>query len=326
MLALLLDLALVLDCPERVPMKQKAAAPFLEYFSGPHFDWTPIEAHPKHVEMVQLTGSSNAKEVATVLPAVLKLLTRRREGSRHSRPFAVRYSARRYVRGSARTLANAHESLKNLTEARIGSTLLSSPLLEGCMFRYLLRPSDRTQQLASRLQSMPPGGLSSPGLLPLAVLHLRLGDSFMVQHGRNASHASASDVPRARDLAAHYFRDPQALFRCLASYSESHGECMGCAVISDAAVVHRDAVAHLEAPMITPGVPVHTAVSSSRDLANQDNHAKTYLDWWLLARANTIVHSNTSSFTSSAITFRDATALGRSVNVRQDCLRLNYIA
>jgi len=121
--------------------------------------------------------------------------------------------------------------------------------------------------------------------------------------------------------------------RCLKLVSQSQMPvCVGCFVATNAQSVTNTVLEAIDSPTLTPGTPVHLLASPAALISSQVNADKTFLDWWLLARSQTVVAfgynydssgtgvlpAETMSFWSSyavtATKFRDASStLGRSI-------------
>ena len=231
-IAVLLDLALVLDCGNAIPHNRSLRELGAEaFFAGPHFDWHRGERSIPPQNMVTLRTDNrpvNASKVAQVLAAPLRQLLQ-------ARPSAVAYQAVRFVPGSARTLLVADDAFRRHAVQKVGS-VATSVMLDACLFRYLLAPSQRAiDQLANFRLPVAPSGL-----LRLASAHVRLlGDPSMTKNKR------ARTVARTKMISDLYHKSPGSLFQCLRSHSRIPSACLRCAIVTDDAHVEKGARAHL---------------------------------------------------------------------------------
>jgi hypothetical protein len=179
----------------------------------------------------------------------------------------------------------------------------SDHAIGSCLLRYLLAPTPRLQhavRAASGVEVRP------SGLMPLAAMHVRIGDSSFTSHDSTAKWQFRTE--ELRGGLGLFKAHPAAPLECLLRLSErADGRCVSCVVLTDSVHVESCAHAALGAHVTTPGASVHFGASSTTKTADPLNQQRVYLDWFLLAHsAASLQMSPGSTFAGTARQYRAA--------------------
>ena len=178
--------------------------------------------------------------------------------------------------------------------------------LDGCLLRMMLSPKP---ELLDAIREATGGIEPDPAnLMPIAAMHVRLGDAGFAHDGWQYHSWYAANETRRSALDVH----PRAVFDCLERMSgdgvadATSSSCVSCAVVSDSSEVAQCAKAALKHPIITSGSPIHLAASSSTSITD-GNLLKILIDWFILSqsRATILLHSQ-STFAYTAFAYKAA--------------------
>ena len=329
LMGILLDRAVILNCGDDPANPLADHSPLTNLFMGPHFNWTATQK-------LNLTDWALPGRSAGGNPAHSTKLykdTNRPSGhllatGRAGMPSAVRLAGLGFNDMPAWNMLLRFPALVPLAERKLGSALLQTPHLDGCLLRYVLAPMMRLTSAARRATPSTPR--TADGLLHAVALHVRMGDSTF---------APNATWPWQHDTRSHLLRrDPHGAFECLMRASatdpretQSHvagaltralrSECRACILVSDSSWAELCAKTLLEQPILTPGSAWHP--NASPKLPGHTSQMKMYLDWWLLATSDRVLGTHKSSFSESAIRFRGASAPLPSYFDRPDVCRLH---
>ena len=289
--SMITEQALTLHCDDPQIMRSEGgrlvgmAQTVSRFLRGPHFDWNFEWQLPPSAPTVDLyavmsnpdkfawnaSRGSRAKSMHSVFPRRLFQFTKRM-------PYFERYFGSTTAPWIKRKDSN----------------------LDGCLLRYLFAPKPELLRAAHQAT-----GLHSSGgaeLMPLAAMHVRVGDSVFAHDGWRAG---GRWFAAAEMRTSPYDANPAAAFACLARLSDrgapareggrgegGRGEgrggaarCMGCVVVSDSSEVEECARRLLNGPIVTPGHAVHLSASSHQEAHDTTNVRRIFLDWFLLAQS-----------------------------------------
>ena len=314
--------ALTLRCDDEVLMRLeggrdhyaiKIHEPLAHFFASPHIDWNfdlPSNPHRKtvHLAMDQMKPHKWAWNYVGGSRVVTTLATYGRRvllfGQGHAKLFPS------YAMSQMGRLGIQH--------------------LDGCLLRYLLAPRPAMRRAVREATN---ASLRATSLLPIAALHVRHGDSHMMNddtatgvlhrthvglrtHNKSIENnldgrqlAGLWDTARsAKNINPSFLEwNPVAALECLLRLSDRNQGCMGCMVIGDTPWVQRCGQRLFKAPAKFPGRAVHLSASSQAALEDTQNVHRVYLDWFVLAQSEaSILLSPGSTFSSTASSYKKA--------------------
>lgn len=331
-LAILFDRAVILECD--LPDVDAAAATIGDSFSGPYFDWrlplpdipkrrpgaafgdvsersTGTRHHPSSLRTAEPTPSPPFSAEGTPLEVVNAWLQWGDESAADQLPNRIRLVGDYHDFKFNSFMLNRHDIFLWATK-KIGS-LVGEPFFQGCMLRYVLSPNARLQAEVARytngLARMPSGALAA------AALHIRTGDAvFHPPTGNKFEHQSRSDATRS---------DPNRTFACAERTAEALLPCGDAnsllinpdqpdtqpalcpvVVVSDSDEMAKRAKHRLAGAIVTQG----HAENAIYGYYPKEAELKTYVDWLLMADAEFVLTTASSTFSGTAIKFRDALA------------------
>ena len=323
LMSVLTDRALILECDvEGAAINVTLTSQKLHrYFRGPHFSWrlpqhrAATRAGPRDPGACDRRWRYARELDNSCLPSNDALKTVHLEsGGARELLFGAGTAGGVRVTSEANTYTDkllANPELRASAVMILGGKLVSHRNLDGCLLRYVLRPSARLEELLRATMNTPRVS-STTGLLLNVGAHVRREDNAGGAAPLGWKYASWK-YHSVFDLAG-----PRVALRCVAHASRApEGEasrCLGCSVASSSAEVEQCAVAALPGALRTAGSPAMLGLG--RSAADED---RVFVDWWVLARSAVLVlfgfsldgqssHYHFSTFAKSALIFRDASS------------------
>ena len=313
--AVLMERALILDC-DALDRSHVAAGHLGVYFRGPHFDWSRDRRHyssaHRHTPRIRLmkyppTGHQTGSDAGVISADGLLLAN-----STLSTDSVVEFSTVPTSRSSGFLLRLLSHPQNMATALRKLGPLVRHKMLEGCLLRYVLSPTRQLHRFIRQETGVDHASLRYPpgaSLLPMATLHVRMGDRYLAGVGDEFILRPNSGYTRADVRAGAFRSNPVQVVQCLARATSFAGKyCRQAFVVSDSAIVPSCARQVVTKAATSRGIAVMSNPAETF-LPQNVTHTKYLVDWWLLAQSSVIVRmSEYSSFTKSATLMRDASS------------------